>query len=207
MSLKELSIFTSIFCTVQVFVTKLPFASVILNCTFCVPIDKYSVISKEFSPATAVFVATILPPTFQVAVPSVIGSSEESVPENSYLIITLSLTVATIGEVVIYLILSILLVLLPPLPPTIVNFFLGSFFSLSAPSFSISYKTNTFSPTSGSSVSLYATSYVFLGEVSIPLTVVCKSVTVLLRDEIFVVFVSIEDVNVLIEDSTSVFVA
>ena len=141
MSLKELSIFTSIFCIVQVFVTKLPLESVMLNCAFCVPIDKYSVISKEFSPATAVFVATILPPTFQVAVPSVIGSSEESVPENSYLIITLSLTVATIGEVVIYLILSVLLVLLPPLPPTIVNCFLAAFTSLSFPSFSISYKT------------------------------------------------------------------
>ena len=87
----------------------------------------------------AVFVATIVFPTFQVAVPSRTASPEESVPEKLYEITALSFSVTTSGVFVIYSIFKLLLVAPPPPePPTIVNLVFADFTSLSFPSFSFS---------------------------------------------------------------------
>ena len=121
LSLKEDSIRMSTSWTDQLFVTKLPASSVMVSSSFCVPVEIKFVASKEFSPLIAVPVAITLFPIFQVYVPSVIASPEESDPEKLYLMMALSFAVTINGDLVIYSIFRVLVVALPPPPPTILN--------------------------------------------------------------------------------------
>ena len=118
-----LSSLNSTIVTVHVLVASVPKLSVIVNLIVFAPTLRYSVISKLLFPCAAVFVATIVLPTFHTAVPAPVVSPVLSTDEKLYSIIAFEPSKKIASA---FVILSIVIVVVSeedPPPPSILKLF------------------------------------------------------------------------------------